>query len=305
MSPKRTFTWTVDHDQAFSNVKKALSSPPVLATFDPALPTVLQIDASRLFGVGYILLQDHGGGKFRLVQCGSRFLTDAETRYATIELELVAVRLKEISAFVFTAVWRAGKDLCIPDALSHAPVSYPTPEDSLLDTETHQSIRRLVTQPATDSLANPHQNDDMVLEELQTAARADPSYVQLVENVKKGFPNDRYTLHNALRPYWKIRDELYCDGDIVLHGARVVVPAVLRRRTLARLHDSHRGAEATKRRARQAVYWPGIDADIVNTTRHLLPPYVTSGTSSETWEYQYASARMEDPSSPVESSPSS
>ena len=79
MSPKRTFLWTSDHDEAFQRVKEALSSPPILAMFDPTLPTVLQTDASRLYGVGYALLQDHGSGQFRLVQCGSIFLTDAET----------------------------------------------------------------------------------------------------------------------------------------------------------------------------------------------------------------------------------
>ena len=71
-----------------------LASPPVLAAFEPALsalPTVLQTDASRLYGVAYAILQDHGGGRFRLVQCGSRFLTDTKTRYATIEVDLLTV----------------------------------------------------------------------------------------------------------------------------------------------------------------------------------------------------------------------
>ena len=107
----------------------------------------------------HALLQDHGRGRTRLVQCGSRFLADAETRYTTIELDLLAVvwalskcrfhlidlqnftlttdhrplvpilnvhtldtvenprlqRLKEkTSPYLFTAVWRAGKQLCIP-----------------------------------------------------------------------------------------------------------------------------------------------------------------------------------------------
>ena len=165
LSPRRTFLWTPDHQEAFQRDKQALLSPPVLACYDPALPTVLQTDASRLYGVGYALLQDHGGGQLRLIQCGSRFLTDAETRYATIELEMLAVvwamakcrfylielqhftlftdqiplvpminhyslvavenprlqRLKEkLSPYLFTAVWRAGKLMCIPDALSRA-----------------------------------------------------------------------------------------------------------------------------------------------------------------------------------------
>ncbi|XP_064081857.1 uncharacterized protein LOC135198214 [Macrobrachium nipponense] len=35
MSPKRTFVWTPDHDEAFQRVRLALTSPPVLALFDP------------------------------------------------------------------------------------------------------------------------------------------------------------------------------------------------------------------------------------------------------------------------------
>ncbi|XP_066952481.1 uncharacterized protein [Macrobrachium rosenbergii] len=60
-----------------------------------------------------------------------------------------------------------------------------------------------------------------------------------------------------------IQDELYADGDLILYGARVIVPAALCRHTLSRLHDSHRGVESTKCWARQAVFWPGINSDIV------------------------------------------
>ena len=91
MSPKRTFMWTADYDQAFQRIKEAFFSPPVLATFDPALPSVLQTNASRLYGLGYTLLQDQGGEELRFIQCGSRFRTDTGTRYATIKLELLAV----------------------------------------------------------------------------------------------------------------------------------------------------------------------------------------------------------------------
>lgn len=309
LSPKRQFLWTADHDEAFRRVKTALSSPPVLASFDPALPTILQTDASRLYGVGFALLQDHGSGHLRLVQCGSRFLTDAETRYATIELEMLAAvwamakckfylvglqnftlmtdhrplipilnnysldavenprlqRLKEkISPYLFTAVWRAGKTLCIPDALSRAPVSHPTPEDEVLCTEAAVSLRTVVTVRAVTAT---EEDDDKTLEEIRAAARADPAYVRLLNCVTSGFPANRYDLHNSLLPYWKIRDELYADGDLVLYGVRVVVPAALRRRTLTRLHDSHRGTEATKRRASQTVFWPGINSDIANTVQ--------------------------------------
>ena len=58
--------------------------------FNPQLPLTLQTDFSRLNSIEYALLQDHGGGHFRLIQCGSRFLTATNTHYATIELELLA-----------------------------------------------------------------------------------------------------------------------------------------------------------------------------------------------------------------------
>ena len=54
------------------------------------------------------------------------------------------------------------------------------------------------------------------------------------------------------------------DEGLVLYGSRIVVPKNCRREVLERLHDSHQGIERTKRRARQSVYWPGINSDITN-----------------------------------------
>ena len=317
MSPKRAFIWTADHDESFRQVKAALLSPPVLAPFDPSKPVLLQTDASRLNGIGYALLQDHGGNTIRLVQCGSRFLSDTEARYATIELELLAVvwavskckvyliglqhftlvtdhrplipilntysldavenprlqRLKEkMSPFLYTAVWRAGKELCIPDALSRAPVSHPTPEDELGLTDAAAHIRAIMsvsTSPSQDE--PPSQDADLILQELREAASTDPIYTRLRQSIISGFPSNRYDLHTTLLPFWKIRDNLSVDGDLVLYGARVVIPEALRRRTLARLHDSHRGTAATKRRASQTVFWPGINSDIANTVQACEP----------------------------------
>ena len=67
-----------------------LCSPPVLDPFDPKLPTMLQTDASRLKGLGFALLQKHEDG-WKFTQAGSRFTMDTESRYAMVELELLAV----------------------------------------------------------------------------------------------------------------------------------------------------------------------------------------------------------------------
>ncbi len=90
LRPSNLFVWTVDHESAFNAVKAALVSTPVLAQFDPSLETVLQTDASLKNGLGFALLQKHGD-QWKLVECGSRFVTDTESRYAVVELELRAV----------------------------------------------------------------------------------------------------------------------------------------------------------------------------------------------------------------------
>ncbi|XP_076044722.1 uncharacterized protein LOC143027334 [Oratosquilla oratoria] len=177
-------------------------------------------------------------------------------------------RLKErLSPFVFKAKWCAGKQLCIPDALSRAPVSRPTPEDKTDCDKDAAHVRSVVTgnAGARGDYPSPAADVDRTLQELRTAARVNPAYDHLLTCVSSGFPSNRFALPRSVLPYWKFRNTLSADGDLVLYGHRIFVPVALRKRTLARLHDSHRGAEATKRRARQTVFCPGIDSDIKGT----------------------------------------
>ncbi|XP_045105471.1 uncharacterized protein K02A2.6-like [Portunus trituberculatus] len=87
-----------------------------------------------------------------------------------------------------------------------------------------------------------HHDADRTLQEFRAAAKADLSYAHITACVTSGFPSNR-----------------------------IVVPVAVGRRTLACLHDRHRGVEATRRRARQTVFWPGIDSDIVNAVRACEP----------------------------------
>lgn len=43
---------------------------------------------------------------------------------------------------------------------------------------------------------------------------------------------------------------------------RLVVPSNLRERVASSLHSGHQGVDSMLRRARQAVYWPGMEADL-------------------------------------------
>ena len=74
-------------EQAFTRLKQILAEAPNLVYFDPCKQLVIQCDASN-YGLRRALLQDG-----RPVAYASRALTDAETRYAIIEKEMLASSL--------------------------------------------------------------------------------------------------------------------------------------------------------------------------------------------------------------------
>ena len=90
LSAKNDFFWTPHHDDAFTKAKGSLTTAPTLSFFDLNKPTRLCTDASRQ-GLGFILQQRSKDGTWTLIQAVSRFLSDAESRYATRELEILAV----------------------------------------------------------------------------------------------------------------------------------------------------------------------------------------------------------------------
>ena len=80
-----TLEWNANYQQAFNEVKQAISEQITLNYFDSTKEVILQVDASTK-GLGAALIQD---GK--PVAFASKSLTEVETRYANIEREMLAV----------------------------------------------------------------------------------------------------------------------------------------------------------------------------------------------------------------------
>jgi len=91
LKSKNEYVWTAEHQEAFEKAREELSVVQELTYFDHRRPTKLFTDASRLNGLGFVLKQEQNDGSWRIVQAGSRFLSSAETRYAMVELELLAI----------------------------------------------------------------------------------------------------------------------------------------------------------------------------------------------------------------------
>ena len=90
-SKKNAFLWLEDHLKEFQDGKTLLTSDMIVTHFDPSLPVVILTDASRLHGLRYAM-GHYIDGRFQLVTWGSKALTPTQRRYATIELECLAVQ---------------------------------------------------------------------------------------------------------------------------------------------------------------------------------------------------------------------
>ena len=82
---KVPFNWVLEHQQAFTQMRKEISSVSVLAYYNPKMQTMLQTDAS-ISGLGACLLQED-----KPVYFASKSLTDAQKGYVAIDLESLAV----------------------------------------------------------------------------------------------------------------------------------------------------------------------------------------------------------------------
>lgn len=86
------FEWSNKCEKAFQSIKRLLREAPVLAHWDPSLPTYVTCDASP-YGVGAVLAQraPGGSGDLRPVLHASRTLSPAERNYSQICREGLAI----------------------------------------------------------------------------------------------------------------------------------------------------------------------------------------------------------------------
>ena len=81
--------WEEPQQTAFTKIKEALVTSPVLAHFNVNYETLLSADSSS-YGLGAVLLQKAPNKDFRPVAYISRVLTPTENRYSQIEKEALA-----------------------------------------------------------------------------------------------------------------------------------------------------------------------------------------------------------------------
>ena len=106
-----------------------------------------------------------------------------------------------------------------------------------------------------------------------------PSVSTVYHLTLRGWPECRQQVLRIARHVWGAWDELSIEASLLLKATQVCVPQELLNCALVDLHGPHQGIDKMQAQARKAVYWPSINADIVNyvcwctiCTKHKASP---------------------------------
>ena len=238
--------------------------------FERNRPTILATDWSRT-GIGFWLLQKHCTCAGRSPMCcatgwkttlvGSRFTTGAESRYAPVEGEALAVAdaLEKARFFVLGC-----SDLTV--VVDHKPLLKIPGDRSLADLPNARlrnlkektlrfkfdvrfipGVKNRVPDAAsrypTGTPVGMILPDDVTIddagsvaaaaittirsvtwERVREATASDPAMLRLLELVEEGLPDDRHEMPEELREYHSLRDGMYTSDGVILYDQRVVIP---------------------------------------------------------------------------------
>ena len=280
------FEWRDDHTDTLNEIRKMLTTAPVLKYYNVKEEVTIQCDASEK-GLGATLLQNG-----QPVSFASRALTKTEQNYAQIEKECLAIvyscekfdqfiqgrkvtvltdhkplvpifkkaihnapkRLQRMMLRLQTyqpeIVYCPGKDMLIADWLSRAYLPETGSQDNI--------YKELEEINQTEYV----RISDVTSIHLQKETLKDPVLQTLTSVTMNGWPDSRDEVPPAIREYFNFREEISAQNGILYKGMKVIVPKAMRPLMLNRIHSSHLGVEACSRRARDVLFWPGMQAEV-------------------------------------------
>ncbi|XP_031330692.1 uncharacterized protein K02A2.6-like [Photinus pyralis] len=326
LSTKYEFCWTERQQAALEAIKIALTSAPVLSHFSPNSNTRVAADASS-FGLGAVLEQEQKDGTWKPVSYASRKMSETESRYAQIEREALAATwacekfqmyllgkhfslrtdhkplvqllgtkpLSDLSArlqrfrmrlmqYSYNVEYIPGKKMIIADMLSRAPIESTDPgSDALLIDEVEAFAQHIgETLPFSDAR----------LQRIREAQVSDPQTKRVREYIVKGWPTKKRMTPED-RSFHQFEGQMAILNDLLMRGNRVFIPRDYRSEILDQIHVGHLGITKCKSRAKETVWWPGINSHIEDKIsncniciEHRTPP-TEKLKPSETPEYPW------------------
>ena len=291
--------WTQIHEDAFNDLRSALTGRPLLAFPQWTRPFWVEVDGSAS-GVGGILSQVDEGGARRPVAYFSSALGKAQSNYSASELEcwalVAAVRkwskylqaaakvvlltdhnpltwlrkqrdprhkfarwLMELESLRYEIVYRAGSDNTAADCLSRAPL----PEDRGVSDEAEHFERHVYRIAGDQELL-------LKLKASQNEDRA-TSFAMAQLKANGHIDRGRYRHYNNMT----VRD------GVLTRGHRLIVPPDMQREITDKVHrTAHAGVAKTVEMLRVHYYWVGM----METVRSVCKECLICGSNKRSHE---------------------
>ncbi|XP_047039644.1 uncharacterized protein LOC124644376 [Helicoverpa zea] len=276
----QTWTWGTTQSSAFHDLKRLLTSAPVLVQADFNRPFILRTDASN-YALGAVLLQGEDKEE-RPIEYASRLLTAAERNYSTTEREALAV------------VWAVERFRCYLDGhpviigSDHQPLRWLM----MLKSPTGRLVRwalklqsfdiqyqytpgkaNVVADTLSRPICSPDTRDSCGIctvivdiparspEELRREQLADPEIQKILTDMES--TDEVASRRWTERGYLLSLGVLYrYNPDSDSESPQLVIPLSLRPEILKECHDSplagHSGIDRTYLKIAQSFYFPGM-----------------------------------------------
>lgn len=275
--------WEKEHQLSFERLKESLKTLPVLKYFDVNAPITLSVDSSK-HAVGAVLIQEG-----RPVAYAAKALDKTQQNYAQIEKEAYAIKfgclrfhqyvwgsksltvetdhkplvsiskkplhcaplrlqrlMLDILPYRPVITYKKGTELYVADTLSRDCKLRDVEDSKEMQMEVH------IVVPLTKTRT----------QQLIEALKTDEELSHIMKLTLDGWPEDIGEVPENVKKYWTFRDEFGVYENILFRGDRVVIPKELRQLTLKQAHLGHLGIQRTLSRARENVYWHGMNNDI-------------------------------------------
>ncbi len=278
--------WSKETVESFDTLKRMLMQSPVLAIYDPSLPTFISTDASD-YGLSAVLTQLHPDGVERVIAFASRTLSTSERKYSVVEKKALAcVRAVEKwrtyvwgHRFTLRTDHQALTTLLSTRGMDRAGMRVARWSARLLcfqyDVQYRPGKQNCVADflsrmplSHTDTIASNEQDLISEIAEIQPFLTAlplvdfkaecedCPELSQLRQTIQSGWPKLQKFVSSDLRLYFPVRHELAVESPLIFRGNRLIVPVALRERLIHLAHEGHQGLVRTKQRLRELYWWP-------------------------------------------------
>ena len=111
------------------------------------------------------------------------------------------------------------------------------------------------------------QLSNSILQRIREQNASDRELNALKEMIQSGWPSIIQQVPVPIKPYWSCREEHAVEDGIAMKSHRIIIPTVLQKEILTKLHAAHEGTQEL--RARISAYWRDLNKDIdeINKTK--------------------------------------